>query len=82
MTKSAQIVLDDELGAFVDQQVREGNYPSANDVVQAGLRLLRDDNAKIEALRAALIEGEESGDPIEFDFKAFIESKRARRAAK
>lgn len=82
MAKNAQIVLDDELGAFVDRQVREGNYASANDVVQAGLRLLRDDDAKLEALKAALIEGEESGEPIEFDFKAFIDRKRARRAAR
>ncbi|WP_438751382.1 type II toxin-antitoxin system ParD family antitoxin [Pararhizobium sp. O133] len=82
MAKNAQIVLDEELGAFVDRQVRAGHYASANDVVEAGLRLLRDDDAKIEALRAALIEGEESGEPVEFDFKAFIEQKRARRGAR
>lgn len=82
MAKNAKIVLDDELGAFIDRQVREGNYASANDVVEAGLRLLREDDAKLEALKAALIEGEESGEPVEFDFKAFIEQKRSRRAAK
>lgn len=80
MTKSARIVLDDELGAFVDRQVREGNYASANDVVEAGLRLLREDDAKIEVLKAALIEGEESGDPVEFDFDDFLKQMHAKYA--
>jgi antitoxin ParD1/3/4 len=31
-----------------------------------------DADARLEALRAALIEGEESGAPEEFDFEAFI----------
>jgi antitoxin ParD1/3/4 len=33
--------------------------------------------AKLERLRAALIEGEESGPPAPFDFDAFIAEKRA-----
>lgn len=82
MTKSARIVLDDELGAFVDRQVREGNYASANDVVEAGLRLLREDNAKLEVLKAALIEGEESGAPVEFDFDDFLEQMHAKYASR
>ncbi|CAN7421716.1 type II toxin-antitoxin system ParD family antitoxin [Rhizobium sp. LjRoot98] len=82
MTKSAQIVLDEELGAFVDRQVREGNYASANDVVKAGLRLLREDDAKLETLKAALIEGEESGDPVEFDFEDFLKQMHAKYASK
>ena len=82
MAKNAQIVLDDELGAFIDRQVREGNYASANDVVEAGLRLLRDDDAKLEALKAALIEGEESGEPVEFDFDDFLKQMHAKYASR
>ncbi|MBP1858547.1 type II toxin-antitoxin system ParD family antitoxin [Rhizobium herbae] len=82
MAWNAQIVLDDELGAFIDRQVREGNYASANEVVQAGLRLLRDDDAKLEALRAALIEGEESGEPEEFDFDDFLKQMHGKYAAR
>jgi antitoxin ParD1/3/4 len=47
--------------------------------VRAGLRLLEEQEAKLSALRAALIEGEESGPPTPFDFDAFIERKRAGR---
>ena len=82
MAKNAQITLNDELGDFVDRQVREGNYASANDVVEAGLRLLREDDAKLEALKAALIEGEESGEPIEFDFDDFLQRMRAKHVSR
>jgi len=40
----------------------------------------RQHEAKLEALRAALIEGEQSGAPTPFDFDEFIERKRLERA--
>ncbi len=42
----------------------------------AGLRLLEEHEMKLEALRAALIEGEQSGPSTAFDFDAFIDRKR------
>jgi antitoxin ParD1/3/4 len=74
------ITLDPQMGAFVDEQVSGGFYGSTAEVIEAALRLLRD-HAEIEAIRAAIIEGEESGEPQPFDFDAFIESKRAKRNA-
>lgn len=49
-----------------------------SDVVDAGLDPLQG-QAEIEAIRAAIIEGEESGEPEPFDFDVFIEKKRALR---
>ena len=57
-------------------KVAEGRYASTSDVVRAGLRLLEDEETKLAALRAALAEGEASGDPAPFDFEAFIAGKR------
>jgi antitoxin ParD1/3/4 len=44
--------------------------------MRAALRLLEEREARIAALRAALIEGEESGPSKPFDFEAFIARKR------
>ena len=41
-----------------------------------GLRLLEDQETRLASLRAALIEGENSGPATPFDFDAFLASKR------
>ena len=51
-----------------------------DDIILAGLRLLEEEEAeeekKLQALRAAIKEGEESGEPVDFDLDAFLESMR------
>lgn len=61
---------------FLSQAVSSGRYHSASEVVCAGLRLLGDQETRLAALRAALVAGEQSGEPEEFDFDAFIASKK------
>ncbi|MET0746572.1 MAG: type II toxin-antitoxin system ParD family antitoxin [Rhizobium sp.] len=79
MAKLTSVMLDEQMDEFVEAQVSDGHYASPSAVIDAGLKLLRD-QAEIEAIRAAIIEGEESGDPQPFDFDAFIEAKRAARS--
>ena len=81
MRKAMSIQIEEDFGIFIDQKVSDGAYESRDDVVEAGLRLLREQDAELEAIRRALIEGEGSGEPVEFDFDAFIEMKRAQRGA-
>lgn len=78
MAKNTSISLGDHFAGFVDRQVNAGRYGSASEVVRAGLRLLEEHEARLEALRAKLIEGEESGPAEPFDFDRFVEGKRAR----
>jgi antitoxin ParD1/3/4 len=61
MGKNTSFSVGEHFSSFIEAQVSEGRYSSASDVVRAGLRLLEEQEAKLAALRAALIEGEESG---------------------
>ena len=76
MPKSTSVSLDDHCTTFIEDQVSRGRYGCASDVVRAGLRLLEEWETKLAALRAALIEGEQSGPSTPFDIEAFVARKR------
>jgi len=62
MSKSAApLSLPEDVASMATAQVVAGRFPSVEAVVRAGVRAIERDSAKLEALRAALIEGEESG---------------------
>lgn len=59
------INLTPQLDEYVDAKIRGGEYANASEVLRAGLRALeqaeREDEARLSALREALIAGEASG---------------------
>ena len=77
MARNTSVSLGDHFVGFIDERVASGRYNSASDVIRAGLRLLEEHEARVEALREALIEGERSGPASPFDFDAFIDRKRS-----
>jgi len=79
MSKNTSISLGDHFTKFIESQLADGRYGSTSDVVRAGLRLLEDQETKLAALRAALIEGENSGPSQPIDIDAFIARKRAKK---
>lgn len=72
MAKNTSIKLGDHFDDFIAEQVRRGRYGSASEVVRQGLRMLEEHERKVEALRQAIIEGEQSGDAGVLDMKEII----------
>jgi antitoxin ParD1/3/4 len=77
MPKSTSVTLDERLVGLIERQIAAGRYGSASEVVRAALELLEEHEAKLEAWRGALIEGEQSGPSQAFDFDFFLEARRS-----
>jgi len=77
MNQNTSVALGQHYARFIDAQVQGGRYSTASDVVEAGLRLLEEQQTKIAALQAALNAGLESGEPRPFDSDAFLRRMRA-----
>jgi antitoxin ParD1/3/4 len=74
---NTSFTLGEHWEAFIKAQVESGRFATASEVLRESLRLMERREAKLAALRAALIEGEESGPPEPLDLE---EIKRAARA--
>ena len=71
MKKNVSVRLDEHFNEFIAEKVREGRDVSASAVVCAGLRLLEEQDARLETLRIALLEGEK-GLATPFDVENFL----------
>ena len=61
MQKNTSVTLGKYFEDFIAQQIETGRYASASEVVREGLRFLEEREIKLNALRRALQEGEDSG---------------------
>ena len=67
------VSLPDQMKNWVEENVQNGRYSNSSDYVRD---LIRRDHMKLEHLRQALIEGENSGSSEVFDIDAFIADKK------
>jgi len=79
MAKHTSISLGEHFTGFIDQQISQGRFGSASEIVRAGLRLLEEHESRVQALRSALIEGEESGPARKFEVDKFLSSVKKRK---
>jgi antitoxin ParD1/3/4 len=71
MPKNTSMTLGEHFDGFIANQVNEGRFASASEVVRAALRMFEDNERKIAALRKLLEEGEQSG-TAEYSYESLM----------
>jgi antitoxin ParD1/3/4 len=61
MSKNTSITLGNYFDRFIQGILRKGRYKNASEVIRAGLRLLEEEEHRVNALRKAIDEGVNSG---------------------
>lgn len=74
MSKNTSVSLGSYFDDFVQNQISEGRYKNASEVIRAGLRLLENEESQINHLRNAIQEGVNSGKAKDFDPKSHLKS--------
>lgn len=74
MAKNTSIVLGDHFESFIHNQINEGKFSSASEVVRAALRNFEHEEALKARLIQSLEKGENSGFDEEFNPDQFITS--------
>jgi antitoxin ParD1/3/4 len=77
-TGNTSVSLGPHFARFIGERVKQGRYGNASEVVRAGLRLLEDEETKLEALRAALLEGEKTPVVKNYSLKTLLGKVRAK----
>lgn len=80
MYKDTSLVLGEHFDQFIEEQIGEGRYQSADEVVRAGLRLLETESQKFNALKKAIQEGIDSGIAVSFDPDEHLQQLKKQRA--
>ena len=71
MAKNTSITLGEHFDSFITSQIESGRYGSASEVIRSALRLLENQETKLQSLRQLLVAGEQSGD-ADYDLDSFI----------
>ncbi len=72
MPRNTSVTLGDHFDGFVLEKIQQGRFLSVSEAVRAGLRMLEEEDLKLQALRARLQAGEDSPALDDFDAEQFI----------
>ncbi len=73
MARTVTVTIGPHYEEFIQSNIAGGRYNNVSEVVRAGLRRLEEDETRLSAIRAALIEGETSGVAEDFDPATFVQ---------
>ena len=79
-TKRKTITITDNQDNWIKSQIKAGEFTNDSEYIRDLIRRDQTSQADIEAIRAALIEGEESGEPQPFDIAQFKKAMSAKHA--
>jgi antitoxin ParD1/3/4 len=78
MARNTSVILGNHFEEFISRQIERGRYASASEIIRAGLRLLEEHESRVEGLRQALVDGEQSGDAGELNMESVKKKARLR----
>jgi len=81
-TTRKTITVTDQQDSWIKAQIVAGQFTNDSEYIRDLIRRDQASQADIEAIRAALIEGEESGQPQSFDSRQFKQEMAAKHADK
>ncbi|MFT5581497.1 MAG: antitoxin ParD1/3/4 [Lentimonas sp.] len=73
MGKNTSISLGSHFENFVNHEIKSGRYSSVSEVIRTALRLMENEERKLEDLRNALIKGENSDMIDDFNPNSFLD---------
>jgi len=81
MPRNTSVMPGDNFNDFIARAVESGRYASTSDVLRAGLRILEQEEQRLDRLRAEIIKGEGSGFTEDFDFDGLLSEMNAKHPA-
>ena len=77
MGKNTSVVLGEMQEQFIRDQIAKGRYATVSEAIRESVSLLEERELRLAALRAAIAEGDASGDYQELDFDALLADEAA-----
>lgn len=77
--RTTSVALGAYFESFIADVIETGRYNNASEVIRAGLRMLEENEKRLQELSAAIRDGEESGRYEDFDPEKHLNELKARR---
>ena len=78
MGRNTSVSLGNHFEDFVDDKISQGRFKNASEVIRAGLRLLEEEENKLQFLKTAVQEGINSGIAKDFEPQGHLASLKAK----